>query len=109
MSIEPAAPADHATHLEAAAPRPRVDAVDVLRGAVMVLMVLDHTRDYFGNASQNPTDLATSTPALFMTRWITHFCARSSPSSRGRALFWRVPAAGRGSTSRGSFSLGGSG
>jgi uncharacterized membrane protein len=58
-----------------APPTRRVDAVDILRGAVMVLMVLDHTRDYFGNATINPTDLAQVTPALFLTRWVTHFCA----------------------------------
>jgi len=57
------------------APARRVDAVDVLRGAVMVLMVLDHTRDYFGNAAINPTDLSLANPALFLTRWVTHFCA----------------------------------
>ena len=55
--------------------RGRVDAVDVLRGAVMILMALDHTRDYFGNAAANPTDLATTTAPLFFTRWVTHFCA----------------------------------
>ncbi|WP_168222094.1 DUF1624 domain-containing protein [Aquisphaera giovannonii] len=53
----------------------RLDGLDLLRGAVMVLMVLDHTRDYFGDATVNPTDLATTTPALFLTRWVTHFCA----------------------------------
>jgi uncharacterized membrane protein len=53
----------------------RVDAVDVVRGIIMVLMVLDHTRDYFGDASFNPTDLSQATPALFLTRWVTHFCA----------------------------------
>ncbi len=41
----------------------------------MIIMALDHTRDFFGIPGQNPTDLATATPALFLTRWITHFCA----------------------------------
>src|SRR5580692_4020135 len=58
-----------------APPARRVDAVDILRAAVMVLMVLDHTRDYFGNATINPTDLTLASPALFLTRWVTHFCA----------------------------------
>ena len=53
----------------------RLEAVDVARGVVMIVMALDHTRDYFGMPGQNPTDLATATAALFATRWITHFCA----------------------------------
>lgn len=56
-------------------PRQRVDSVDVVRGVIMILMALDHTRDFFGGASINPTELATTTPQLFFTRWITHFCA----------------------------------
>ena len=41
----------------------------------MVLMALDHVRDYFGDIRQAPEALATTTPLLFATRWVTHFCA----------------------------------
>jgi uncharacterized membrane protein len=65
-----------------AVPRPatatrRVDSIDVVRGAIIVLMVLDHTRDYFHAYSQHfdPVDLSHSSLAIFLTRWITHFCA----------------------------------
>jgi uncharacterized membrane protein len=59
----------------APAARPRLDSVDVVRGVIMVIMALDHTRDYFGIPGQDPTNLATASAALFFTRWITHFCA----------------------------------
>ncbi len=55
----------------AGAVRARNDAVDWLRGAVMVLMALDHTRGFLGS----PVELETAGPALFFTRWVTHFCA----------------------------------
>jgi uncharacterized membrane protein len=55
--------------------RPRIESVDVVRGIAIILMALDHTRDFFGDIAADPTALATTTPALFFTRWITHFCA----------------------------------
>jgi len=55
--------------------RRRVDHADMLRGLVMVIMVLDHVRDYLTNAHFDPTDLLRTDAALFFTRWITHFCA----------------------------------
>ena len=55
----------------------RITSIDFLRGLVMVIMALDHVRMYFGQGTwySSPTNLATTTPLLFFTRWITHFCA----------------------------------
>jgi uncharacterized membrane protein len=65
------------------ASRYRINSIDILRGIVMVVMALDHVRDFFhrvvvegsGELATGPTDLATTNPALFFTRFITHFCA----------------------------------
>ncbi len=57
--------------------RLRLDAIDLVRGIVMILMVLDHTRDFVhaGGMMSNPLDPATTTPLLYLTRWVTHLCA----------------------------------
>lgn len=57
--------------------RNRVQSIDILRGIIMVIMALDHVRDFFHETAltADPTNLATTTYALFFTRWITHFCA----------------------------------
>lgn len=53
----------------------RLTSIDTLRGGVMILMALDHVRDYFGAPGLNPLNLAQTTLPLFFTRWVTHLCA----------------------------------
>jgi uncharacterized membrane protein len=53
----------------------RIESIDVVRGFIMILMALDHTRDFLGVPGVSPTNLAATTGPLFFTRWITHFCA----------------------------------
>lgn len=55
----------------------RIASIDILRGLVMVIMALDHVRDYFHDGAMlgNPLDPDTTTPFLYFTRWITHYCA----------------------------------
>ena len=70
----------------------RLGSVDALRGLVMVIMALDHVRDFFHRAamSSSPTDLAVTTPFLFFTRWITHICAPvfMLTAGMGAYLYW---------------------
>src|SRR6187549_3548766 len=55
----------------------RIASIDLLRGIVMIIMALDHTRDLFHSEAftADPLNPATTTPILYFTRWITHFCA----------------------------------
>lgn len=67
----------------------RLDAIDLLRGLVIVLMVLDHVRDYVHEPAWvfNPTDLTQTTPLLFITRWVTHLCAPTFVFLAGVSIF----------------------
>jgi uncharacterized membrane protein len=92
--VTTAAPA-HAGAPGAASARPalrratRVEAIDALRGAIMIVMALDHVRDFIHRAamSSSPTDLVRTTPVLFFTRWITHFCAPGFMFTAGLGAF----------------------
>ena len=74
-------------------PARRIDSIDALRGLVMVIMALDHVRDFVhrGAMTGSPTDLATTTPVLFFTRWITHLCAPAFmlTAGLGAYLWWQ--------------------
>ena len=70
-----AAPATPALAVKPAGRPARDRGVDVLRGIVILLMVIDHVRFFLSSYRGNPTDPALVTPALFFTRWVTHFCA----------------------------------
>jgi uncharacterized membrane protein len=77
----------------------RVATIDAVRGLVMVIMAIDHVRDFIHRAAMTsqPTDLASTTPALFFTRWITHIVAPTFAFTAGLGayLWWQ-----RGKTKR---------
>ena len=68
--------------------------IDALRGLVMIVMALDHVRDFIHRGAMSggsPTDLASTTPILFMTRWVTHICAPvfMLTAGTGAYFYWR--------------------
>jgi uncharacterized membrane protein len=77
--------------MESAAAPSRIQSVDALRGAIIILMALDHVREFTSAAAMafSPTDLSRTSAALFFTRWITHFCAPVFAFTAGLgAFFW---------------------
>ena len=78
--------------VSAPASHSRLTALDALRGLIMVIMALDHTRDFIhaGAMSFSPEDLTRTTPIIFLTRWVTHICAPVFMCSAGAGAFLRL-------------------
>jgi uncharacterized membrane protein len=75
MTTAAISPPAQTTVLKEPGPKQRIASIDILRGLVMLIMAIDHCRDFFHAGHPEPTDLANTTLFLFFTRWITHFCA----------------------------------
>lgn len=80
----------------------RLSSIDALRGLIMIIMALDHVRDFFhiGAMSFSPTDLTQTTPILFFTRWVTHYCMPVFMFTAGIGAFFFGQRHSRGELSR---------
>ena len=88
----------------AAEPVARLEAIDILRGIVMIIMMIDHTRDFVNAQAYrfDPTDLAQTTVPIFLARWVTHFCAPIFVFLSGASIYLQKM---RGKTDLSSFLL----
>ncbi len=67
----------------------RIESIDIVRGIAMVIMALDHVRDYFHITANtdDPLNLITTSPVLFFTRFITHYCAPTFVFLSGTSIY----------------------
>ena len=80
---------------------PRVHAIDVVRGLAMVIMALDHIREFWTPTPVRPEDVAHASVLLFFTRWITHFCAPTFVLLAGTSVYlYQQKRADKGAVSR---------
>lgn len=98
-AVHPSSPVSERSSNDAAGARLRVSRVlpvDLLRGLVMVIMAIDHVRDFLHAGAMNfpPEDLSRTTAAIFLTRWITHVCAPVFMLCAGLGIWFRVERAG---------------
>jgi uncharacterized membrane protein len=80
----------------------RIQSVDALRGGVMIVMAIDHIRDFINSSviQFSPTDLTRTNTALFFTRWITHFCAPVFAFTAGMSIFFHARNRSKGQVSK---------
>ena len=71
--------------------RSRIQSINALRGLIMIIMAIDHTREFIHAGAQtfSPEDLSRTTAILFFTQWVTHICAPVFMFTAGLgAFFW---------------------
>ena len=92
---EQPAPAPHEIGVTpATVSRSRIESIDIMRGIIIVLMALDHTKDFIGTSRFDALDADVTNLAAYLTRWITHFCAPTFCFLMGAGAYL----AGRGKT-----------
>lgn len=77
-----------ATSFETPNFKQRLQAIDIVRGLIMVIMALDHVREFYSYTAYRATDVAQASVALFLTRWITHLCAPTFVFLSGISIFF---------------------